>query len=106
MLHVPEPEGEPVTTAIDTLGVEESATSTRPIPWEKLRWLPLIFILAIQVVLSARLIPEAPFPSGDEGRYIYGGHQLIYELWHGGGSPFTDVVLGRACSVPYTGSCR
>ena len=22
--------------------------------------------------------------------YIYSGHQLIYEMWHGGGSPYYE----------------
>ena len=60
-----------------------------------LLWLPLAAIVAAQVVLSARLIP-ASYASGDEGRYIYAGHQLIYELWHGGGSPFYETYFSGA----------
>ncbi|HYK34282.1 MAG TPA: hypothetical protein VEV63_20080 [Streptosporangiaceae bacterium] len=60
-----------------------------------LHWLPLAVIVAAQVVLSARLIP-ASYASGDEGRYIYAGHQLIYELWHGGGSPFYETYFSGA----------
>lgn len=54
-----------------------------------LYWLPLAVIVVAQVLLSVRLIPTS-YVSGDEGRYIYAGHQLIYELWHGGGSPYYE----------------
>jgi hypothetical protein len=36
------------------------------------------------------------YASGDEGRYIYAGHQLIYELWHGGGSPYYETSFSGA----------
>ena len=29
----------------------------------------------------------------DEARYIIAGHQLIYELWHGGGSPYYETYF-------------
>ena len=32
--------------------------------------------------------------------YIYGGHQLIDELWHGGGSPLRDLVFRRSDLYP------
>ena len=54
--------------------------------------MPLIVILAGQTVLSARIIPLS-IASGDESLYIYSGHQLIYELWHGGGSPFYETFF-------------
>ena len=57
-----------------------------------LYWLPLAVIIGAQALLSARLIPTS-YASGDEGRYIYAGHQLIYELWHGGGSPYYETYL-------------
>jgi hypothetical protein len=60
-----------------------------------LSWLPLAAILIAQVLLSIRLIP-ASYASGDEGRYIYAGHQLIYELWHGGGSPYYETYFSGA----------
>jgi hypothetical protein len=60
-----------------------------------LSWLPLAAIVLAQVLLSARLIPVS-YASGDEGRYIYAGHQLIYELWHGGGSPFYETYFSGA----------
>jgi hypothetical protein len=47
---------------------------------------PLLTILGMQVVLSARLLSISA-ASGDESLYIYAGHQEIYELFHGGGSP-------------------
>jgi hypothetical protein len=60
-----------------------------------LPWLPLSVILAVQTVLSARLIPQS-IASGDESLYIYSGHQLIYELWHGGGSPYYETFFSGA----------
>src|SRR6266852_2380131 len=60
-----------------------------------LRWLPLATILIAQVLLSVRLIPGS-YASGDEGRYIFAGHQLIYELWHGGGSPYYETFFSGA----------
>jgi hypothetical protein len=56
------------------------------------RWLPLVLILGAQAVLSARLIPTG-IPSHDESGYIYAGHQLIHELWHGGGSPYNETYF-------------
>jgi Phage tail lysozyme/Dolichyl-phosphate-mannose-protein mannosyltransferase len=50
---------------------------------------PLLAILGMQVVLSARLL-RISAASGDESLYIYAGHQEIYELFHGGGSPYYD----------------
>ena len=57
-----------------------------------LYWLPLAVILAVQTVLSARLIPLS-IATGDESLYIYSGHQLIYEMWHGGGSPYYETFF-------------
>ena len=51
---------------------------------------PLVAILALQVALSARLLPVFSAASGDESLYIYAGHQEIYELFHGGGSPYYE----------------
>jgi len=61
----------------------------------KVQWLLLAVILAAQAVLSARLIPSG-IASHDEALYIYSGHQLIYELWHGGGSPFYETFFSGA----------
>jgi hypothetical protein len=60
-----------------------------------LQWLPLAIILAVQTVLSARLIPRG-IATPDESLYIYSGHQLIYELWHGGGSPYYETFFSGA----------
>lgn len=60
-----------------------------------LYWVPLAVIVVAQAVLSARLIPTS-YASGDEGRYIYAGHQLIYEFWHGGGSPYYEDYFSGA----------
>lgn len=65
-----------------------------------LYWVPLTVILAAQVLLSVRLIPTS-YASGDEGRYIYAGHQLIHEFWHGGGSPYyEDFFSGTPVIYP------
>lgn len=55
-----------------------------------------MIILVAQALLSARLMKIAPIPSGDEGLYIYSGHQLIYEFWHGGGSPYYETYFSGA----------
>ncbi|HEV2372889.1 MAG TPA: glycosyltransferase family 39 protein [Streptosporangiaceae bacterium] len=55
----------------------------------------LIAVLAVQALLTVRLIPSH-FVSGDEGRYLYAGHQLIYEFWHGGGSPYYETYFSGA----------
>ncbi|HEY2639536.1 MAG TPA: glycosyltransferase family 39 protein [Streptosporangiaceae bacterium] len=60
-----------------------------------IRYLPLALILAGQAILTVKLARWA-FASGDEGRYIYAGHQLIYELWHGGGSPYYETFFSGA----------
>jgi Dolichyl-phosphate-mannose-protein mannosyltransferase len=60
-----------------------------------LQWLPLTVILMVQTVLSVRLIPQS-IASGDESLYIYSGHQLIHELWHGGGSPYYETFFSGA----------
>jgi hypothetical protein len=52
--------------------------------------LPLLAVLGVQAALSARLLPVFPAASGDESLYIYAGHQEIYELFHGGGSPYYE----------------
>jgi 4-amino-4-deoxy-L-arabinose transferase-like glycosyltransferase len=93
MLRVAEQEGSPVTATIALL--ERPVTPTRSIRWARLRPLPLVAILATQVILSVRLIPMT-FGGGDESRYIYAGHQLIYELLHGGGSPYYETYFSGA----------
>jgi Dolichyl-phosphate-mannose-protein mannosyltransferase len=60
-----------------------------------LQYVPLVLILAAQAFLTLKLARWA-FASGDEGRYIYDGHQLIYELWHGGGSPYYETFYSGA----------
>jgi hypothetical protein len=52
---------------------------------------PLVLILAVQAALTIRLMPYVGSDHGDEAIYIYGGHQLIYELLHGGGSPYYET---------------
>ena len=58
-------------------------------------WVPLAVILAAQAALSARLM-HLGYASGDEARYIYAGHQLIHEFWHGGGSPYFETYFSGA----------
>jgi hypothetical protein len=52
-------------------------------------------ILAAQAVLTIRLIPTG-IASHDESGYIYAGHQLIHEFWHGGGSPYYENYFSGA----------
>lgn len=56
---------------------------------------PVTGVLLLQAVLSIRLL-HASGASGDESLYIYSGHQLIYELWHGGGSPYYETYFSGA----------
>lgn len=53
--------------------------------------LPVVGILVIQALLTIRLMPYVGSDHGDESIYIYSGHQLIYELLHGGGSPYYET---------------
>lgn len=63
--------------------------------WKRLWWLPLAVILAAQAAFTIRLIPTG-IASHDESGYIYAGHQLIHELWHGGGSPYYETYFSGA----------
>jgi hypothetical protein len=56
---------------------------------------PLVLILAGQAVLSARL-SHLGVASDDEARYLYSGHELIFELWHRGGSPYYETYMSGA----------
>ena len=60
-----------------------------------MRWIPLASSWCGQALLTARLI-HVGTASDDEGRYIYAGHQLIHELFHGGGSPYFETYLSGA----------
>lgn len=80
-----------ITVAVD----RRHAPTVAPARIGLLYWLPLAVILVAQALLSARLI-SGGYASGDEGRYIYAGHQLIYELWHGGGSPYYETFFSGA----------
>jgi Dolichyl-phosphate-mannose-protein mannosyltransferase len=71
--------------------IQQKARKTRTIAWKKVWWVPLAVILVAQAILSGRL--AASSVSLDEGRYIYAGHQLIYELLHGGGSPYYETYF-------------
>ena len=62
------------------------------------RWLvvvPVAGILLMQALLSTRMLHTSA-ASGDEALYIYSGHQLIHELWHGGGSPYYETYFSGA----------
>lgn len=85
-----------MTATAGTLELDRQAAPTRAALWDSLRWAPLAVMLTLQVVLSVRFLKGAPIPSGDEGRYIYAGHQLIYEFWHGGGSPYYETYFSGA----------
>ena len=56
---------------------------------------PVAGFLLLQAVLSIRLL-HVSGASGDESLYIYSGHQLIHELWHGGGSPYYETYFSGA----------
>ena len=56
---------------------------------------PLLLVLAVQGYLTYRLLWVSS-ASGDESLYIYAGHQLIYEMLHGGGSPFYETYFSGA----------
>lgn len=86
-----------MSAATDALGLGRPASSTRAVSWARLWWLPLALILSAQVFLSIGLLNY--FPGSDEGRYIYAGHQLIYELWHGGGSPYYETFFSGAPDI-------
>lgn len=58
-------------------------------------WIPVVLILGVQAYLSGRLF-HLGTASGDEARYIYAGHQLIHEFWHGGGSPYYETYFSGA----------
>jgi hypothetical protein len=57
---------------------------------------PLVAILAVQGFLSLRFIHSVGIDYGDESIYLYTGHQLIYELLHGGGSPYYETWFSGA----------
>jgi Dolichyl-phosphate-mannose-protein mannosyltransferase len=80
-----------ISVAVDRRGTPAVA----PARDRWLYWLPLAAIVLAQMILSARLIPGS-YASGDEGRYIYAGHQLIDELLHGGGSPYYETYFSGA----------
>ena len=86
-----------MTAAADTLGFGQPTTAARAIPWERLRLLPLALTLATQTFLTVRLVNH--IPSSDEGRYIYAGHQIVYELFHGGGSPYYETYFSGAPDI-------
>jgi len=57
--------------------------------------IPVAVILVVQAFLSIRIL-HTTNASGDEAIYIYSGHELIRELWHGGGSPYYETWLSGA----------
>ncbi len=56
---------------------------------------PVVAVLVMQAVMSYRLI-YATSASNDEALYLYSGHQLIHEMWHGGGSPYYETYFSGA----------
>lgn len=70
------------------------ASRSRALP-RVLMALPVAAILVMQACMSFRLL-NAASASGDEALYIYSGHQLIYEMWHGGGSPYYENYFSGA----------
>jgi hypothetical protein len=80
---------------VTTVTLPRPLAAARPRLAEWMRWAPLTAVLIVQAVLSARLI-HIFGASPDEARDITIGHQLIYELWHGGGSPYYETYLSGA----------
>ncbi len=62
------------------------------------RGVPVLAILAVQAVLTGSLI-HLGIASGQESQFIYAGHQIIRELWHGGGSPYYETYLPGVPSI-------
>jgi hypothetical protein len=65
-------------------------------PHQALYWLPLVLILAAQAALTIRLFG---FATTDEGRYLFAGHALWDELFHGGGSPYFETYFSGAPDI-------
>jgi hypothetical protein len=98
MFHFVRHGGDFVTAVTHTPGIapaEDAPAEDAPAGWRVARWVPLALILAAQAVLSARLF-HLGIASDDEARYIYSGHELISELWHGGGSPYYETYMSGA----------
>jgi 4-amino-4-deoxy-L-arabinose transferase-like glycosyltransferase len=57
--------------------------------------IPVAAVLVMQAFMSFRLL-KLTSASGDEALYIYSGHQLIHEMWHGGGSPYYENFFSGA----------
>jgi 4-amino-4-deoxy-L-arabinose transferase-like glycosyltransferase len=75
-------------------GHRRPTNPTRGLP-RALAAVPVAAILVMQAVMSFRLA-HTGVASADEGLYIYSGHQLIQELWHGGGSPYYETWFSGA----------
>ncbi len=75
---------------------EAGAAERRDASRKVLYWLPLVAILVAQVALTIRLFGMA---TTDEGRYLQAGHALIYEFWHGGGSPYYETYFSGAPDI-------
>jgi len=85
-----------MATAVVERPATARASLARTSAWYRHReWLPVLAVLVAQAVYTIRLIPLG-FASDDEARYIIVGHQLINELFHGGGSPFYDTYFSGA----------
>jgi len=82
-------------TVLTRVAVTPPVVQAPAVSWKGLCWLPLTVILAAQAALTLRLIPTG-IASHDESGYIYAGHQLIHELWHGGGSPYYETYFSGA----------
>lgn len=85
-----------MTAPATVIDLPVAAARSRRIAWEKAWWVPLAVILVAQAVLSVHLIWNFSQAGSDEARYIYAGHQLIHEFWHGGGSPYFETYFSGA----------
>jgi 4-amino-4-deoxy-L-arabinose transferase-like glycosyltransferase len=93
--------GEGIVTATETVvqplrraSHRRPARKTRAVP-RTLMAVPIAAVLIMQASISFRLLNTVG-ASGDESLYIYSGHQLIYEMWHGGGSPYYENYFSGA----------
>ena len=87
-------------TATETTALQSRTGHRRPVTKARtaprvLMAVPVAAVLIMQAFMSIRLL-NTTGASGDEALYIYSGHQLVYELWRGGGSPYYETYFSGA----------
>ena len=88
-----------IVTATETIILQPSRTSHRR-PVSKARTVPRVLtdvpVAAVLITAGFHVNPTAPrwrIANGDEASTSTRGHQLIHELWHGGGSPYYETYF-------------